>query len=321
MKTNPLVNIVQPGIIADQKSYWAMHFCSILETLHQQKQLKYSFRRSIPDEAPQSLANLVANTPPSFFGQLKGSITNFGLQYFLAHYLMSYEGRNAVVSVLNGIANAYDVDLAGSLSSFGVSVCGVDSYSGHQFLQSTDAVIFGYNEHTIQNVWRDINYVDLCILLERKIFPYKVAVLGEVEGNNGAKLLRDSFWDQKSSFCSFGIGVVTNDSGHMTIQTFQTLSGLKTILTLSSSFSVVEDFKTAIDTLDVLFSMRPHIKIPLHDGMEDVVNLIRHHWNYSVEGLIKDLKSMIVSLDSTEVGVELIAMPSVPKIVLPGDAG
>lgn len=316
MKANPLVNIVQPGIIADQKSYWAMHFCSILETLHQQKQLKYSFRRSIPDEAPHSLANLVANTPPSFFGQLKGSITNFGLQYFLAHYLMSYEGRNAVIALLNGIANAYDVDLAGNLSSFGVSVCGVDSYSGQQFLQNTDAVIFGYNEHTLQNVWRDINYVDLCILLERNSFPHKIAILGEVEGNNGIKLLRDSFWGQKSSFCSFGIGVVTNDSGQMAIQTFQSLSGLKTILTLSSSFSVVEDFKIAIDTLDVLFSMRPYIKIPLHAGMEDVVNMIRHRWNHPVEDLIGDLKSMITRLDSTEVGVELIAMPSVPKIVL-----
>lgn len=316
MKANPLVNIVQPGIIADQKSYWAMHFCSILETLHQQKQLKYSFRRSIPDGAPHSLANFVANTPPSFFGQLKGSITNFGLQYFLAHYLMSYEGRSAVIALLSGIANAYDVDLAGNLSSFGVSVCGVDSYSGHQFLKNTDAVIFGYNANTIQNVWRDINYVDLCILLERKSFPHRVAVLGEVEGNNGIKLLRDSFWGHKSSFCSFGIGVVTNDSGQMVIQTFQTLSGLKTILTLSSSFSVVEDFKIAIDTLDVLFSMRPHIKIPLHVGMEDVVNMIRYRWNHSVEDLIGDLKSMIIRLDSTEVGVELIAIPSVPKIIL-----
>lgn len=184
------------------------------------------------------------------------------------------------------------------------------------FLQNTDAVIFGYNEHTIQNVWRDINYVDLCILLERNSFPHRIAVLGEVEGNNGAKLLRDSFWGQKSSFCTFGIGVVKSDSGQMAIESFQTLSGVKTILTLSSSFHVVEDFKIAIDTLDVLFSMRPHIKIPLHVGMQDVVNIVRHRWNHPVENLIEDLQSMITLLDSTEVGVELIAIPSVPKIVL-----
>lgn len=51
-------------------------------------------------------------------------------------------------------------------------------------------------------------------------------------------------------------------------------------------------------------------------GDADVVNMIRHHWNHPVEDLIGDLESMITRLDSTEVGVELIAMPSVPNIVL-----
>lgn len=313
--TNQLISIVQPGIIGDPKSYWAMHFCAILETLRQQKQLKYSFQRSIPEGLVTSLGSLVANTPPSFFGQLKGSINNFGLQYFLCHYLTSNEGRPVVISLLNGIANAYDAPLPEELKSFGIFVCGTDSYSGHAFLQNTDAHIFGYNEHTIQNAWRDINFVDLCILLERAIHPYRIAILGEVEGNNGARLTRESFWGAKSSFCSFGVGVVTNGRAQMEISTFQTTTGLKTILTLSSNFAIVEDFKVAIDTLEVLFSMRPQINIPLHDGMRSVVDMIRYHWNNPVDDLISDLRAMIVSFDSATLSKDLISMPSIPKII------
>lgn len=310
-----LVSIVQPGLIGDPKSYWAMHFCAILETLQQQKQLKYSFQKSIPHGLVTSLGSLVANTPPSFFGQLKGSIHNFGLQYFLCYYLASNEGKPAVIALLNGIANAYDKPLPDNLKSYGIFVCGTDSYSGHAFLQNTDAIIFGYNEHTIQNAWRDINFVDLCILLERNVYPYRVAILGEVEGNNGAKLTRESFWGVKSSFCSFGVGVVTNRRAEMNISTFQTTTGLKTILSLSSNFSVVEDFKMAIDTLEVLFSMRPNINIPLHEGMRSVVDMVRFHWNNPVDNLINDLRKMIISFGSAALGKDLISMPSIPKII------
>jgi len=173
---NQPVQIVQPSLVGDLKSYWAMHFGSILETLREQKQLKYSFQRSIPSEITPSISSLVSNTSPSFFGQLKSSISNFGLQYFLCHYLMSREGGSAVSAILNGISNAYGNDLASNVKSFGVFVCGIDSYSGHSFLQNTDAVIFGYNEHTIQNVWQDIRYVDLCILIEKDDYPNKIAI-------------------------------------------------------------------------------------------------------------------------------------------------
>ncbi len=118
---------------------------------------------------------------------------------------MSHEGRPAVIALLNEVANAYNVDISGNLRSFDIFVCGIDSYSGHSFLQYTDAVIIVWTkgatlEHTIQNVWRDINYVDLCIFIDRNDFPQKIAIPGEVEGNNGAKLLRQSFWGAKSSF-------------------------------------------------------------------------------------------------------------------------
>lgn len=313
--TQHLIKIIQPGIIGDISSYWAMHFCSILEAMHNQKQLQYSFRRSIPDDAPQSIASLVSNTPNGFFVSLKNSITNFGLQYFLCHYLMSNEGRSATVALLNAISNAYNYDLSDNLKSINIFVCGIDSYSGHNFLQTTDALIFGYSKETINNVWRDINYVDLCIILEKNDNSQKTAIFGEVEGNNGIKLLRESFWSSKSSFCSFGVGVGNNKHGQMQIQTLQTTSGLKSILTLSSNFSVIEDFKAAIDTLDVLFSMRPNINIRFQEGMQKIVEMLRYHWNRPIDSLLCELREMILRVDSHSIQQELLALASIPKIV------
>lgn len=310
-----LVQIVQPGLVGDPRSYWAMHFCSILEALREQKQLKYSFQKSIPHGGIQSIAGLVSNAPRAFFGYLKGSINNFGLQYFLCHYLMSREGDPAIKALLTEVSNAYDFDLLGGMTGFGVFVCGVDSYSGHNFLRTTDAVIFGYNEQTIQNVWRDIHFVDLCILINKSENSRKIAVLGEVEGNNGAKLLRESYWGGKSSFCSFGIGVSDRCEG-MIAQTFRTTTGLKTILTLGSKFSVVDDFKTAIDVLDVLFAMGPNIRIPSRPGMSDVIDIIRVRWNDPVDHLIGDLRSMIIAVDSASLGTNALSLQSLPKIVI-----
>jgi hypothetical protein len=155
----------------------------------------------------------------------------------------------------------------------------------------------------------------LCIIVENGNDAQKIAILGEVEGNNGAKLLRESFWSSKSSFCSFGVGVGSNNYSQMQIQTFQTTSGLKSILTLSSNFPVIEDFKAAIDTLDVLFSMGPNINIRFQEGMQKTVEMLRYHWNKPIDSLLSELRRMILRVDSHSIQQELLALASIPKIV------
>lgn len=316
MAENSLVKIIEPGLIQNETSYWAMHFCAVLEAMRQQNQLAFSFHRSIPEELPHTLANLVANTPTGFFALLKASVTNFGMQYFLAHYLVSYEGRVPLVALLNAIANAYDVDLVGSMISYEIHVCGADSRSGRAFLEGLNAVIFGYTDQTIQQAWEDVKHVDLCIVIHRAAPLPKLAILGEVEGNHGAQMLKSPYWSGTASFCAFGIGVVLSDRKNMELQTFRTPTGPKSVLTLSSTHYVVSDFKIAIDVLEVLFSMNHKQNIPLHLGMDTVVKMIRDYWNKPVDDLIAALRSLIVSHESMSVGADLIAIPSVPKIIL-----
>ncbi|SDY09690.1 hypothetical protein [Nitrosomonas halophila] len=313
--TNQIVRLIQPNVIGNPKSYWAMHFCAILETLWEHKQLQFSFTRSVPSPEPKTLSNLMSASDHGFFSRVTSSIHNWGLQYFLCHYLMSHEGQNTIISLLDSISDNYNVDLRAQMQSYGVFVCGIDSYSGHSFLQNTNAGIFGYTEKTISNVWEDIKYVDLCILIRRSSQEMlDTAILGEVEGNNAVKLYRESFWNKKSSFCSFGIGVRTG-LDRTTIENYRTDTGVKTIVTLGSKFPVIEDFKIAVGLMGAFFNMSPSAVLQFVPGQAEIVELIRQSWREPVDSLIEQLRSLVVRVDSASIGTNALSMHSVPKII------
>jgi hypothetical protein len=127
------------------------------------------------------------------------------------------------------------------MQSYEVYVCGSDSRDGHQFLESLNAHIFGYDNKTIQQAFDDVKHVDLCIVINRADPLTRLAILGEVEGNKGAKMLRGSFWTGTASFCAFGVGVVLNNNKQMEIQTINTPTGPKSVLTMSSAHHVAAD--------------------------------------------------------------------------------
>jgi len=310
-----IVTIIEPGIIGDMKSYWAMHFCSIIETLWEHKQLEFSFNKTVPLDKPRTLSNLMSYSVHGFFDRIKSNVHNWGLQYFLCYYLMSHEGQNTIINLLDSISNNYNVDLKNRMKSYGVFVCGIDSYCGYQFLQNTNAAIFGYSESTISNVWEDIKYVDLCILIEHSSEELlDTAILGEVEGNNARKLYRDSFWNNKSSFCSFGIGVRTGKE-NATIESFKTDTGIKTVVTLGSRFAVIEDFKIAVGLMGVFFYISPNTTLQFVPGQKEIVDIIKQFWHDPVESLIHELRSLIRRVDRASMGTNALSLHTVPKIV------
>lgn len=295
-----------------------MHFCAVLETLYEHKGLEYSFQRSIPADQPKTLASLNAYTEQSFLARMRNSVHNWGLQYFLCHYLMSREGSPVLYAILDEISNNYDFDLRKNMSSYGVFVCGVDSYSGEQFLRTTSAAIFGYNERTIANVYEDIKWVDLCILISRcKGDTLDTAILGEVEGNKFGQLLQQRFWRKKASFCSFGIGVQIGSSDIET-QNIETEVGIKTIVSLGSEFNVVEDFKVSVGIMEAFFAISPMHRMQFVPGQRDVVDIIRAHWGRPIEDLIMVLRESVQKLDVASMGTNSLSLNTVPKIVITG---
>jgi hypothetical protein len=312
---NNTIKLVKPGIRDDLKSYWAMHFCAALETLYEHKQLQFNIQKSIPDPHPKTLANFNAHTEQMFLGRIRNNLYNWGLQYFLCHYLMSNEGNEVFNILIDEISNNYNLDLKRNYHSYGVFVCGIDSYSGSNFLNSTTAGIFGYNQETIANVYEDIKYVDLCFLITRfQGDMLNTAILGEVEGNNAVKLNRDNFWKKKSSFCSFGIGVNQKTEG-MEIQNIRSETGIKSILTLGAKFDVVADFKIAIGILEIFFSISPKHQQQFVEGQKEIVEVIRYHWDKPIIDLIDILRGFVSKVDSASIGTNALSVSTVPAII------
>jgi len=312
--SNFIAELIQPNVIGDLKSYWAMHFCSILETLYEHKQLEFCIQSLIPTHQQRSLSNFVGEAERGFFSRIRDNINNWGLQYFLCHYLASPDGHNVFHRIISEISNNYNFDLLKNFHSYGIFICGIDSYSGEQFLKTTTAAILGYTEYTIQNVWEDIKYVDLCILIKR--LPgdtLDTAILGEVEGNKGRKLFAPDFWEKKSSMCLFGIGVAQGGA-EISIHNIELENSIKTVVTLGSNFSVVDDFKIALGMMEVFLSLNHKQKIQLIDGQKEIVEIIKYYWNKPIDELITALRTMINRVETANIGINPLSMTSIPKI-------
>lgn len=307
--------VIKPSIIGDHKSYWAMHFCSVLEVLYEHKQLEFNIPKQIPLSTPKTLASFVGMTERGFFARIREKVRNWGLQYFLCHYLASNEGVGLFNVLIENISNNYNFDLLKNYHSYGVFVFGIDSYSGAEFLKTTDAGIFGYTQYNIQNVWEDIKYVDLCILIRRYAGDtLDSALLGEVEGNKGNKLLGSAnYWNKKSSMSLFGIGVQPNGT-KITVHNVRLENSIKTVAILGSEHSVIEDFHDAIAIMETFLSHNRNHKIKPFPGQSEVLDIIRSHWNQPVDQLIEVLRSFIVRVDRASLGINPITIPSVPII-------
>lgn len=314
MTTN-LVKLIEPALIGDVKSYWAMHFCAVLETLYEHKNLEFNFQKFSYGQ-PQTLSNFVGTIERGFFARIRENVRNWGLQYFLCHYLMCNEGYGVFKTLIDNISDNHNIDLLRNFHSYGVFVCGIDSYSGDSFLKTTKAGILGYNDKTIQNVWEDIKYVDLCILIKRNEGDLlDTALLGEVEGNKASKLSRSGFWDKKSSVCLFGIGVQQGWKD-IEVQNVRTNSGIKSIVSLGSDFSVIDDFQAAIGMMETFLTLNPHHKVSRIPGQIDVIDIIRCYWSRPITSLIEELRTMIHKVDSAELGTNPLTIHSVPKIII-----
>lgn len=307
--------VISPSIISDSKSYWAMHFCSVLEALYEHKQLEFNIQNMIPFSEPKTLANFVGASEQVFFARMRESVKNWGLQYFLCHYLASNEGAGLFKVIIDNVSNNYNFDLFRNYHSYGVFVCGIDSYSGAEFLRTTNAGIFGYTDKNIQNVWEDIKYVDLCILIKRfEGDTLDSALLGEVEGNKGNKLLTGTGWEKKSSMCLFGIGVKQNGA-EISIHNVKLENSIKTIAILGSEHSVIDDFHVAVGTMELFLSYNRDHKVMVIPGQREVLDIIREYWFQPVDQLISVLRLFIVRANGASLGINPITIQSIPKII------
>lgn len=190
-----IIEIIKPGLHLNLNAYWAMHFCSILETLYDQKTMAHSFNRAYMEGVEPTLGNLAAKAGFAFFNEIKNALQNFGLQTLLCHFLTSEEGRPIFNDIVSKLSDLHNFDFVSKTQEYGVHISCKDFNSGLRFAQEYIPILLGYGKLQHQDVASKVAYADLCILLKQDDENY--GILGEVEGNHGSELLLDSFWNRK----------------------------------------------------------------------------------------------------------------------------
>ncbi len=319
-----LVEIIKPGIYTNLNSYWAMHYCSILEALYEQKTLSHGFQRSYMDSVEPTLGNLAAKAGYAFFFAIKNSLQNFGLQSLLCHYLVSNEGRPVFNDIVTKISDLHNFDFMSETQEYGVFVSAKDFRSGEQFIRENNPILLGWDYLQYSDAIAKVSYADLCILL--KGVDNNFGILGEVEGNNGGELLLKSFWTRKKGeYYSFGIGVKQRSktsinqqvgSTDITGQWVNTEYGWKYVIVLDSENSIVQDFHDAIGTIQTLMTLGPLQRANYDPSLLPVLNLIKGRWDSNILELLAELRSMLFSNPAATLGTNPIPAKSVPSIVL-----
>ncbi|HGS5294557.1 TPA: hypothetical protein ACMDR2_003597 [Vibrio cholerae] len=323
-----IVEIIKPGIHLDLNAYWAMHYCSILETLYEQKTMTHSFNRPYMDNVEPTLGNLASKAGFAFFNDIKQALQNFGLQALLCHYLTSEEGRPIFNDIVSKLSDLHSFDFMSNTQEYGVHISCRDFNSGLRFAQTFNPFLLGYGKLQHQDVAKKVAYADLCILLKRDDENY--GILGEVEGNHGHELLFDSFWNRKKGeYYSFGFGVkqrtlktpniftgkVEPEPAHITGRWVGTELGWKYVVIVDSDHSIVQDFHNAIGTIQMFMTLGPQQRANYDSSLLPVLNLIKQNWDSHVLDLISKLRELLVSNKLATLGVNPLPTKTVPSII------
>jgi len=325
-----IVEIIKPGVYTNLNSYWAMHFCSILETLYEQNTIQHGFQRNYMENIEPTLENLVTKAGFAFFQLIQNSLQNFGFQILLRHYLCSSEGHPIVSDIISKVSDLHKYDFLSETNEYGVFISCKDFESGRRFAEKYSPILLGSNPNPnnlhLQEISDKISYADLCILLKGDGCNY--GVLGEVEGNHSAKLCRNSFWERKAGeYYFFGIGVRQRACNYsrapggqvnpssMTGGWVSTNCGYKYIIEIESDNSVVKDFYDAIGTVCTLMTLGPKHRATYDSSLLPVLNLIKQGWSDNIVDLIKKLRHLLVQSDYATLGTNPLPIKRVPSII------
>ncbi|MGI9281807.1 MAG: hypothetical protein ACR2PX_19565 [Endozoicomonas sp.] len=165
------VEIIKPGIYSDMNAYWAMHYCSILEALYEQKTISHGFQQNYMQEVEPTLHNLAAKAGFTFFRDIKQSLKNFGLQSLLCHYLTSPEGSPVFFNIMEKLSDHHNYDLSTDPYDYGVFISCRDFASGIKFVEDNNPILLGYEPMLHNQAAEKVAFADLCFLLKSEEKP------------------------------------------------------------------------------------------------------------------------------------------------------
>ncbi|MFM2607902.1 hypothetical protein AAFX30_09775 [Vibrio chagasii] len=288
-----LVTPISLGIIENQKSYWANHFYSVIQCLDAQKGFKYSPRR-IDGYPLWSLSSLRGHLPPNFFDVVQDYLRNWGFQYFLVSFLNQKMSSNLVQEVVNRLGALYNISFSDQLREYSFHISGNDSALSDG-LKSHFSEVFplaiGNNKPDIDKV---IANSDICLVLKNPDTDTKVGIFGEVEGVYGNKLRNQSFWDGKSDFCVFNIGMIDGKTKQCYIENVTFNGSSKVNLYFEKEHFVANDFSITLEWFKQLLMYGPHFSLKANNEEFDYfINYLKVNWAKPACELLEHISSFL----------------------------
>lgn len=318
-----IIKTIKPGITTNYTSYWAMHIGALIETLYEHSGLRFNLNRYMDSRLNnynRSLRGICDAAEPFFFNQLIGHIRNWGLQYFMCHYLRCYEGYPVLLTLRDALANNLRCPALSTYQEIGIYVGGRDSISGMAFikgLQKRCSTYWRYNR-CIQFAHghpADFNNSDLCMVFDDSPENYaECAVFGEVEGkpNKGFTI---GYFSEKPAATNFTIGV-RSQSDAVELHHLRASDRWVPVIYLGSDHNVMQNYEHVINLFRYYFAERTPMRTPLPIGLKEVFEIVREHWDADVTIIIELLRDMfdlsdIASPNTNQVSTHI----SLPKLI------
>ena len=273
------------SIITGHKSYWATHFCSFFECLH------YHTLEESPNKLKNypnwSLSDYRGHIPNNFFYVLKRWVRNWGFQYFMANYLNQKVGDYIVDELLDKLSYEFGATFSRDLDKHWFYVSGVDSKLSDDLSGRFDSIFPNKVGLLPPDMRKVIRNSDLCLVLKNIKEDVNVGIFGEVEGNKGYKLTTDTFWNNKSDYCVFAIGVDKGSSKECYIDVFDYNGAPKVNIIFEAEHHVVKDFHRVLGAMENLFHNGPKTHFdPLEEEFGFFINYIKMNWDQPVSDIV-----------------------------------
>lgn len=306
--SSELSRVLNFGIIEHPKSYWATHFLSILRCLHYHKMLTHKAQNlhSFPN---WTLGDMRGNLPGDFFTTIRASLKNWGFQYFLQSFLNKKMSVTILNNILDILQRKYSDSYPDQFTHGTFYLSGIDSTLSMNLQNKFTDIWPSKLKDKEPNIQKLISHSDLCLILSRKSDPKRIAIFGEVEGNHGGSLRKDSYWKGKNDFCVFSIGVEKGINKTCTIETTHCNGVDRANVTFAHDHLVVLDFDFIIQQFAALFSNGPQTRIQTRvDEVDFFINFIKKYWNTPYQTLETELckyvsESDLVGMMNTDVPI------------------
>lgn len=298
------------------KSYWAGIYLSVIESLVFQNNTRISFHQLAKKKLPLTLASLKANSDMSTLSNLLSSTyKNHSFEYIIRNMFNNYKYRGLFQRLIDELCkeNGCESRLTLECRYF---ILGKDSITQHPEIDR-----FDYRIKTAKGWVSDkakikeyMRYCDAAIQVSYYREKVKVLFLGEIEGLNGHKLLKTSFWtNDKMSLAEnrcfhFGIGVTPTPDDMKIAESLPKQSVSQTLVQAGKNNVVVHTYEQVTDLpTDVAYALddlkkkfnenefnKPNSLFSnyFYNSIKIVIDLIDGYWNTNVMELLVKLREL-----------------------------